>query len=101
MRGLSIIALVLLFASSILTLVHDVEGVNRFAAAKSNTDNSTSNAMLANCDYIEHVLYVYISVSFLMLLPQWNDRAQPTGRSILGGIEPPLDYWPSFRPRAL
>jgi hypothetical protein len=54
LRALSIIALLLLFASSIVTLVHDIRGVNHFAAeGKSNTHNSTSNDAFANCNYIE------------------------------------------------
>jgi len=53
LRALSIIALLLLFASSILTLANDVRGVNRFAAAdKSDANNSTSDA-LVDCDYID------------------------------------------------
>jgi len=52
LRALSIIALLLLFASSILTLVHDIEGVNHFVAAgKIGGGNSTST--LVNCDYID------------------------------------------------
>jgi len=52
LRALSIISLLLLFSSSVLTLVHDIEGVNHFVqAAKNNTGNSTSN--LVNCDYID------------------------------------------------
>ncbi|KAJ3986048.1 hypothetical protein F5890DRAFT_1506524 [Lentinula detonsa] len=54
-RALSIIALILVFASNIVTLVHDVEAVNRFMAAKgtdSSSGNSTITDML-NCDYIE------------------------------------------------
>lgn len=54
LRALSIISLLLLFASSIVTLVHDVEGVNHFIAdRKTNANNSTSNDTLVNCDYIE------------------------------------------------
>ncbi|KAF5392048.1 hypothetical protein D9757_003272 [Collybiopsis confluens] len=57
-RTLSIIALILVFASNIVTLVHDVEAVNRFMAAKgsssdvSSSGNSTLTDML-DCDYIE------------------------------------------------
>ncbi|KIK64925.1 hypothetical protein GYMLUDRAFT_39329 [Collybiopsis luxurians FD-317 M1] len=56
-RSLSIIALILVFASNIVTLVHDVEAVNRFMAAKGSSDassgsNSTLTQML-DCDYIE------------------------------------------------
>ncbi|KIM90024.1 hypothetical protein PILCRDRAFT_205331 [Piloderma croceum F 1598] len=57
LRALSIIALLLLFASSILTLTSDVRGVNRFAAAdKSDANNSTSDDALVDCDYIESLL---------------------------------------------
>lgn len=50
LRVLSIISLLLLFASSILTLVHDIEGVNHFVEAGKN---GTSNNTLVNCDYID------------------------------------------------
>jgi len=62
LRCLSIIALLLLFSSSIVTLVHDIEGVNRFVeAGKTNDRNSTSNDALVStsndtlidCDYID------------------------------------------------
>jgi hypothetical protein len=55
-RGLSIIALILVFSSNIVTLVHDVEAVNRFMAAKSSVTDSSSNSTITdmlNCDYIE------------------------------------------------
>jgi len=54
-RFLSIVTLLLLFASSIVTLVHDIEGVNRFVAAgKVQTDNSTAtDDALVDCDYID------------------------------------------------
>jgi len=54
-RVLSIIALILVFASSIVTLVHDIEGVNRFIAAgkQNNTNISSSNNTLVDCDYID------------------------------------------------
>ncbi|KAF7977895.1 hypothetical protein HWV62_2448 [Athelia sp. TMB] len=51
-RVLSIISLLLVFASSIVTLVHDVEGVNRFMVAqRSDSSNSASDAL--DCDYID------------------------------------------------
>ncbi|KAJ3715738.1 hypothetical protein FB446DRAFT_741211 [Lentinula raphanica] len=55
-RTLSIIALILVFASNIVTLVHDVEAVNAFMAAKGDSSSSSSNSTLTdmlNCDYIE------------------------------------------------
>jgi len=51
LRALSIVALILLFASSILTLVHDVQGVNRFITA--GRSHATSIDALVNCDYID------------------------------------------------
>jgi len=53
-RFLSIVTLLLVFASSIVTLVHDIEGVNRFVAAgKVQTDNSADSDSLVDCDYID------------------------------------------------
>jgi len=57
-RTLSIVALLLVFASSIVTMVHDVEAVNHFiAAGKVSTSvltssNSTSDDDFLNYDYI-------------------------------------------------
>ncbi|KII90114.1 hypothetical protein PLICRDRAFT_40314 [Plicaturopsis crispa FD-325 SS-3] len=51
-RVLSIIALLLVFASSIVTMVHDVEAVNRFVAA-GKVDNSTDTNAMIDCDYID------------------------------------------------
>ncbi|OBZ69298.1 hypothetical protein A0H81_10925 [Grifola frondosa] len=45
-RALSIIALLLVFASSIFVLVNDVEAVNRFTAQGANAD-------MQDCDYIQ------------------------------------------------
>ncbi|KAI0742848.1 hypothetical protein C8Q80DRAFT_1123003 [Daedaleopsis nitida] len=64
-RALSIIALLLLFASSIVTMVHDVQSVNAFiAAGKANPNirtvdtDTTANATDVDCltadtDYVE------------------------------------------------
>ncbi|KAA1478191.1 hypothetical protein DENSPDRAFT_845382 [Dentipellis sp. KUC8613] len=49
-RALSIIAMILMFASSIVTMVHDVEAVNRFIAAGKSNGNSTDDML--DCDYI-------------------------------------------------
>ncbi|ETW79823.1 hypothetical protein HETIRDRAFT_477443 [Heterobasidion irregulare TC 32-1] len=48
-RALSIIACILVFASSIVTLVHDVEAVNKFIVA--GKANATETGLL-DCDYI-------------------------------------------------
>ncbi|KZS89332.1 hypothetical protein SISNIDRAFT_469373 [Sistotremastrum niveocremeum HHB9708] len=55
-RALSIIALLLVFASNILVIVHDIQAVNAFMANPPSTEdtwstNSTSLDM--NCDYID------------------------------------------------
>ncbi|KAI0270618.1 hypothetical protein BC834DRAFT_862267 [Gloeopeniophorella convolvens] len=49
-RALSIIACLLVFASSIVTMVHDVEAVNHFIQAGKS--NSTEADNLLDCDYI-------------------------------------------------
>ena len=51
---LTIIALILVFASNILTMVEDVRAVNAFQSAvqDSNSNTTLANAT-ANCDYIE------------------------------------------------
>ncbi|KAL5498438.1 hypothetical protein ACEPAH_2580 [Sanghuangporus vaninii] len=53
-RVLSIIALILAFASNILTMVEDVKAVNKFQSAvqTNGTDSSVADDML-DCDYIE------------------------------------------------
>ncbi|KAK7441773.1 hypothetical protein VKT23_009204 [Stygiomarasmius scandens] len=51
-RALSIIALILVFASNIVTLVHDVQAVNRFLAAGNTAGDTSSNSTVVNDDYI-------------------------------------------------
>ncbi|KAF8844554.1 hypothetical protein BDN67DRAFT_943348 [Paxillus ammoniavirescens] len=51
-RVLSIVSLLLVFASSILVMVKDIEAVNEFEAA--NQSGNTTNVDLVNCDYIEN-----------------------------------------------
>lgn len=47
------IALILVFASNILTLVDDVKAVNAFQSAVQNSSTSAAANATANCDYIE------------------------------------------------
>jgi hypothetical protein len=57
-RVLSIIACLLVFSSSIVTMVDDVEAVNNFIAA--GRSNSTSAATVQiNCDYVAYVLFLF------------------------------------------
>jgi hypothetical protein len=51
-RTLSIIALLLVFSSSIFVMVTDIQAVNYFQAA-GHAGNSTMND-LQDCDYIEY-----------------------------------------------
>ena len=51
-RALSIIALILVFASNIVTLVHDVQAVNRFLAAGNTAGGTSNNSTVVNDDYI-------------------------------------------------
>jgi len=56
LRILSIIGLLLVFSSNIVTLVHDIQAVNRFQAGKAATSDSASTNTTAddmlNSDYI-------------------------------------------------
>jgi hypothetical protein len=55
-RALSIISLLLVFASSIVSLVHDVEAVNRFIAEGGHLPQTDSaNATSSELDYIPYV----------------------------------------------
>lgn len=61
-RVLSLIALSLTFASTILVMVNDIQAVNQLAAANSssNSDVSSDNSTFANptmiaCGYIAYV----------------------------------------------
>lgn len=59
-RALSVISMLLVFASSIFVLVHDVQAVNRFMK-----DN---DADLSDCEYIECVFYLSCLRSALICL---------------------------------
>jgi len=63
-RVLSIIALLLVFSSSIFVMVMDVRAVNEFMAAKQSA-NSTDASPMLKCDYIEYVpSYAALCVSY-------------------------------------
>ncbi len=83
-RVLSIIALLLVFSSNIVTLVHDVQAVNKFLAAGEDKD-------LTDCDYIEQVLS-HISVRHLFIFFQRQHRPKPGCGHILGRSQPALDH---------
>jgi hypothetical protein len=51
-RILSIVAIILVFASNIVTLVHDVQAVNRFVSAGKNDSTQTNNSTVTVVDYI-------------------------------------------------
>ena len=65
-RALSIIACILVFASSIVTLVHDVEAVNKFIVA--GKVNATETGLL-DCDYIACVLSPCLCTLYPPFLP--------------------------------
>ncbi|TDL26894.1 hypothetical protein BD410DRAFT_714984 [Rickenella mellea] len=53
-RFFSIVALLLVFSSSILVMVDDIKAVNRFMSAGSHATNGTSvDHNMTDCDYIE------------------------------------------------
>jgi hypothetical protein len=49
-RALSLIALILVFASNIEVIVHDIQGVNRFMSDQSS---GSQDEDLIDCDYIQ------------------------------------------------
>ncbi|KAG9318752.1 hypothetical protein JVU11DRAFT_851 [Chiua virens] len=51
-RVLSIVSLLLVFASSILVMVTDIEATNAYESGKQNSNTTTSQAFV-DCDYIE------------------------------------------------
>lgn len=53
-RALSVIAMLLVFSSSIFVLVKDIEAVNNFTKTATDAD-------YADCDYIEYVASPVIS----------------------------------------
>ena len=62
-RALSIVALLLLFASSIVTLVHDIQAVNAFVAAGSDSyTSSAANSTECNDPNFEYVPYVCLCI---------------------------------------
>jgi len=52
-RILSIVALILVFASSILVMVNDVTAVNNFMS-EAQASGNTTQSLLENCDYIQN-----------------------------------------------
>jgi hypothetical protein len=86
-RIISIVSLVLVFASNIETLVHDVVAVNEFIAAAKGSDPIANNTQVQDSDYI---LCVYLFDSLrLPCLPdidhvQGKHSPQPACRRVLG-----------------
>jgi len=52
-RALSLVALILVFSSTILVIVNNVKAVNAFDGHK----NSTDHASMLDCDYIEYAAH--------------------------------------------
>ena len=55
-RALSIISLLLVFASSIFVMVKDIEAVNSYEATKQSSNSAQAD--LVNCDYIEYAIFM-------------------------------------------
>jgi hypothetical protein len=57
-RFLSVLGCILVFASSIVTLVHDINAVNAFVDAnKSTGTNSTTTSSTSNTTNYEYITY--------------------------------------------
>lgn len=70
-RALSLIGLILVFASSIVTLVHDVKAVNAFVkAGQAASENTTSTT---NYEYIAYVVFPFSDrVRWQALIISWE-----------------------------
>ena len=94
-RIISIVSLVLVFASNIETLVHDVVAVNNFITAVKGSDPMANNTQVQDSDYI---LCVYLFDSLrLPCLPdidhvQGKHSPQPACRRVLGCSQQVIDY---------
>lgn len=63
-RVISIIALLLLFSSSVVTMADDIKAVNRFVAA-GKSDDSATNSTEVDTDYIEYAPFTCSHRSYL------------------------------------
>lgn len=66
-RALSLIGLILVFASSIVTLVHDVKAVNAFVKAGTASSNSTTST--TDYEYIAYVLFILPPCELPLTIP--------------------------------
>lgn len=91
-RGLSIIGLVLLFASSIVTLVQDVKAVNAFIAEGSHHEilvssgNSTETVDCSDMDYVPYVALFLLTVRISPCAEAARCPISPRARSGLSSI---------------
>lgn len=79
-RALSIIGLVLLFASSIVTLVQDIKAVNAFIAEGSHHEilvSSGNSTETVDCSDMDYVPYVAVFLSFIHLSPLLRGSTVP------------------------
>ena len=73
-RTLSIVALLLVFSSSIFVMVSDVRAFNQFQTAGPAQD--TTNESVVDCDYIEFVFKLALFVFFLSLMMSTPEEAR-------------------------
>jgi hypothetical protein len=94
---------VLLFASSIVVMVHDIQAVNHFQLAKSLNDTAVIDNTL-DCDYIEcarfpiNFFWIVLIIYFIL---QWQHRAESTRRCLLGRDQQALHHLPSNHPHII
>ena len=114
-RALSIITLLLLFASSIVTMVHDIQAVNAFVAAgkanpsirlaETNSTDSGVDCFYQDTDYVECVFSVCFRVTPILTehrsSVQRQHRAQPARWCLLGSAQPAAHHLPGYRPHSL
>lgn len=101
-RALSIIGLLLVLASNIVTVVHDVQAVNAFMKAgdqSGNVQDSAKNATLVTAQNDDYIMYVVSGLTIASAYPlfQWQHCSQSGRRSLLGRAQSSFDHRPSHR----
>ncbi len=91
-RIISIVSLVLVFASNIETLVHDVVAVNEFIAAAKGSGPIANNTQAQDSDYILCVCSLRLPCLPDIDHAQGKHSPQPACRRILGRSQQVIDY---------
>lgn len=87
---LSVVALLLVFASNVVTLSNDIKAVNRFMAGGRSVDGASNSTITTvyDADYIMCVVTLISQLSTVFsFIPQGKHGPEPTCWSVLGCLE--------------